>query len=121
MSARNLTRYFMQEAGITPYEFVQQARVDAARMMLEASDRLPESRRLQLRLRDRRPDAHRLQRTFRRDAGAVPRQFSPAYRLQAERLRHAGAVGGVRLRTVFNVAPLHFLAGVSHRTRGVLE
>ncbi|AOB29927.1 AraC family transcriptional regulator [Bordetella sp. H567] len=38
MSTRNLTRYFMQEAGITPYAFVQQARVDAARKMLEAGD-----------------------------------------------------------------------------------
>ncbi|MHC6225108.1 GlxA family transcriptional regulator [Pseudomonas sp. X10] len=39
MSARNLARYFVQETGITPYEFVQRARIDAARMMLEASDR----------------------------------------------------------------------------------
>jgi len=39
MSPRNLTRYFIQETGITPYEFVQRARIDAARMLLEASDR----------------------------------------------------------------------------------
>lgn len=39
MSARNLARHFVQETGITPHEFVERARVDAARAMLEASDR----------------------------------------------------------------------------------
>ena len=39
MSARNLARHFVQETGITPHEFVERARVDAARAMLEATDR----------------------------------------------------------------------------------
>jgi transcriptional regulator GlxA family with amidase domain len=39
MSARNLARHFVQEAGITPHEFVSRARIDSARMMLEGSDR----------------------------------------------------------------------------------
>lgn len=39
MSPRNLARYFVQETGVTPHEFVQRARIDAARMMLEASNR----------------------------------------------------------------------------------
>lgn len=39
MSARGLARHFVQETGITPHEFVERARVDAARGMLEASDR----------------------------------------------------------------------------------
>ncbi|MDX3905823.1 MAG: GlxA family transcriptional regulator [Pigmentiphaga sp.] len=39
MSARNLARYFVQEAGVTPHEFIQRARIDAARMMLEGSNR----------------------------------------------------------------------------------
>jgi transcriptional regulator GlxA family with amidase domain len=39
MSARNLARHFVQEAGITPHEFVERARIDAARMQLEGSDR----------------------------------------------------------------------------------
>lgn len=39
MSSRNLARYFVQETGITPHDFVQGARIDAARMLLEASDR----------------------------------------------------------------------------------
>ncbi|MCO6416514.1 GlxA family transcriptional regulator [Siccirubricoccus sp. KC 17139] len=39
MSPRNLARHFVQEAGITPHEFIERARVDAARMMLEGSNR----------------------------------------------------------------------------------
>lgn len=39
MSPRNLVRHFVQATGITPHEFIERARVDAARMMLEASDR----------------------------------------------------------------------------------
>jgi transcriptional regulator GlxA family with amidase domain len=39
MSPRNLARHFVQETGITPHEFIERARVDAARMMLEGSDR----------------------------------------------------------------------------------
>ena len=39
MSSRNLVRHFVQATGITPHEFIERARVDAARMMLEGSDR----------------------------------------------------------------------------------
>lgn len=39
MSSRNLARTFVQEADVTPHEFIERARVDAARMMLEGSDR----------------------------------------------------------------------------------
>jgi transcriptional regulator GlxA family with amidase domain len=38
MSARNLARHFVQETGMTPHEFVERARIDAARMLLEGSD-----------------------------------------------------------------------------------
>jgi transcriptional regulator GlxA family with amidase domain len=38
MSPRNLARHFVQETGVTPHEFVERARVDAARMRLEAGD-----------------------------------------------------------------------------------
>ena len=37
MSTRNLARHFVLETGITPHEFVERARVDAARMRLESS------------------------------------------------------------------------------------
>jgi transcriptional regulator GlxA family with amidase domain len=39
MSARNLARHFVQETGMTPHEFVERARIDAARMLLEEGDR----------------------------------------------------------------------------------
>ena len=39
MSPRNLARHFVQATGTTPHEFIERARVDAARMMLEGSDR----------------------------------------------------------------------------------
>lgn len=39
MSARNLARHFAQKTGITPHEFVERARIDAARKLLEGSDR----------------------------------------------------------------------------------
>ncbi len=39
MSARNLARHFVDKTGITPHEFVERARVDAARRLLEGSDR----------------------------------------------------------------------------------
>lgn len=38
MSARNLARHFAQETGITPHEFVERARIDAARRLLEGTD-----------------------------------------------------------------------------------
>jgi transcriptional regulator GlxA family with amidase domain len=39
MSPRNFARHFVQEAGITPHEFIERARIDTARMMLEGTDR----------------------------------------------------------------------------------
>jgi transcriptional regulator GlxA family with amidase domain len=38
MSVRNFTRNFLQEAGITPADFVEMARVDSARRLLEDTD-----------------------------------------------------------------------------------
>jgi transcriptional regulator GlxA family with amidase domain len=37
MSARNFARVFVEETGVTPHEFVERARVDAARKLLESS------------------------------------------------------------------------------------
>jgi transcriptional regulator GlxA family with amidase domain len=36
MSVRSFSRHFVEESGITPREFVERARVDAARNLLEA-------------------------------------------------------------------------------------
>jgi transcriptional regulator GlxA family with amidase domain len=38
MSARNFARVFVQETNVTPHEFVERARLDAARQALESSD-----------------------------------------------------------------------------------
>jgi transcriptional regulator GlxA family with amidase domain len=38
MSTRNLSRLFVQETGITPHEFIERARIDTARRLLEASN-----------------------------------------------------------------------------------
>jgi transcriptional regulator GlxA family with amidase domain len=38
MSGRSFARAFVQLAGMTPHEFVERARVDAARNVLESSD-----------------------------------------------------------------------------------
>lgn len=38
MSKRNFARLFVREAGITPHEFIEKARLDAARNLLEGGD-----------------------------------------------------------------------------------
>ncbi|WP_343203860.1 MULTISPECIES: helix-turn-helix domain-containing protein [Sinorhizobium] len=38
MSTRRLARHFVQAMGCTPHEFVERARIDAARNLLEGSD-----------------------------------------------------------------------------------
>jgi transcriptional regulator GlxA family with amidase domain len=38
MSSRSFARSFVEEAGVTPHEFIERARVDAARNLLEGSD-----------------------------------------------------------------------------------
>ena len=43
MSPRNFARLFRSETGVTPAKFVECARVEAARRMLEQTDRLTES------------------------------------------------------------------------------
>ncbi len=37
MSTRNLARHFVSETGITPHEFVERARIDAARTLLRVA------------------------------------------------------------------------------------
>ena len=37
MSTRNLAQHFVSETGITPHEFVERARIDAARMLLRVA------------------------------------------------------------------------------------
>jgi transcriptional regulator GlxA family with amidase domain len=76
MSGRNLTRHFAQETGITPHEFVERARVDAARKLLEGSDRA-----LKAVAHDcgfGTPD--RMRMIFSRRLGVTPAQYRASFR-----------------------------------------
>ncbi|MCO7514978.1 DJ-1/PfpI family protein [Pseudomonas guariconensis] len=79
MSARNLARYFVQETGITPHEFVQRARIDAARMMLEASDRPLKTIAYDCGF----GTVDRMRITFGERLGITPAQYRASFRRQA--------------------------------------
>jgi transcriptional regulator GlxA family with amidase domain len=79
MSRRNFSRVFARDAGMTPAEFVERARVDAARVLLEGSAAPLKSIAYDCGLRD----AHQLRAAFKRRLGVTPQQ----YRL------HFGAAG----------------------------
>ncbi|MFJ3522680.1 GlxA family transcriptional regulator [Pseudomonas sp. NPDC090203] len=71
MSSRNFARVFLRETGITPGEFVERARVDAARKMLES-----ETAALKVvAYRTGFSDAHRMREVFKRRLGVSPQQF----------------------------------------------
>lgn len=71
MSARNFSRVFTREARITPAEFVERARVDAARMMLESSPAPLKTVAYQCGFRD----AQHMRSVFNRRLGVTPQQF----------------------------------------------
>lgn len=71
MSARNFSRVFTREARITPAEFVERARVDAARMMLESSPVPLKTVAYQCGFRD----AQHMRSVFNRRLGVTPQQF----------------------------------------------
>ncbi|CRM07307.1 putative regulatory protein [Pseudomonas sp. FH4] len=71
MSARNFSRVFAREARITPAEFVERARVDAARVMLESSSAPLKTVAYQCGFRD----AQHLRSVFNRRLGVTPQQF----------------------------------------------
>lgn len=71
MSARNFSRVFAREARITPAEFVERARVDAARVMLESSPAPLKTVAYQCGFRD----AQHMRSVFNRRLGVTPQQF----------------------------------------------
>ncbi|WDU62516.1 GlxA family transcriptional regulator [Pseudomonas poae] len=71
MSARNFSRVFAREARITPAEFVERARVDAARVMLESSQAPLKTVAYQCGFRD----AQHMRSVFNRRLGVTPQQF----------------------------------------------
>jgi transcriptional regulator GlxA family with amidase domain len=71
MSPRNFSRVFSREAKVTPAEFVEQARVDAARVMLESTRAPLKTVAYQSGFRD----AQHLRSVFNRRLGVTPQQF----------------------------------------------
>jgi transcriptional regulator GlxA family with amidase domain len=71
MSARNFSRIFMRDAKVTPAEFVESARLDAARVMLENSADPLKTIAYQCGL----GDARQLRAVFGRRLGVSPQQY----------------------------------------------
>lgn len=71
MSQRNFSRVFTREANVTPAQFVEQARVDAARMMLESTRAPLKTVAYQCGFRD----AQHMRSVFNRRLGVTPQQF----------------------------------------------
>jgi transcriptional regulator GlxA family with amidase domain len=71
MSARNFSRVFAREAQITPAEFVERARVDAARVLLESTHAPLKTVAYQCGFRD----AQHMRSVFSRRLGVTPQQF----------------------------------------------
>jgi transcriptional regulator GlxA family with amidase domain len=75
MSTRNFSRVFLRDIGVTPADFVESARVDAARRLLQDS-----SMPLQ-RIADRCgfADLHGMRRVFRRSLGVGPTDYRATF------------------------------------------
>ena len=71
MSARNFSRVFAREAKVTPAEFVERARLDAARVMLESTRAPLKTVAYQCGFRD----AQHMRSVFNRRLGVTPQQF----------------------------------------------
>lgn len=71
MSARNFSRVFAQDTGITPADFVESARVDAARVMLESGAAPLKSVAFACGF----GDAHNMRAVFQRRFGVSPGQY----------------------------------------------
>ncbi|MGJ4942545.1 GlxA family transcriptional regulator [Bradyrhizobium sp. HKCCYLS1011] len=76
MSVRNFTRVFQQETGITPADFVEMARVDSARRLLEDSDK--PLQRVASSCGFANPDTMR--RAFLRRIGTGPSEYRERFR-----------------------------------------
>ena len=79
MSPRSLSRHFQREAGITPHEFVQRARLDAARKLLEASDKLLKTIAIECGF----GSSDRMRLVFGERLGVTPAQYRASFRHQA--------------------------------------
>jgi transcriptional regulator GlxA family with amidase domain len=96
MSARNLARHFVQETGITPHEFIERARIDAARMRLEGSDRALKAVAFDCGF----GTAERMRIVFMARLGITPRQYRASFRNPEAVVPHRPA--GWHLQSAYN-------------------
>jgi transcriptional regulator GlxA family with amidase domain len=85
MSARNFARTFVQLAGVTPHEFVEQARVDAARNALESNDAPLKTVAYECGF----GTAERMRLVFSRRLGVSPNEYRTSFR----RVENADSAG----------------------------
>ena len=90
MSPRNFARVFQRECGCTPAKFVEQARVDAARRLLEDGEHGLE----QVADRCGFGTAERMRRTFLRHLGVVPQDYRRRFRSASEPATAEGSTAG---------------------------
>jgi transcriptional regulator GlxA family with amidase domain len=81
MSTRNLARHFVQETGITPHQFIERARIDAARMLLEGSDRPLKAVAYDCGF----GSADRMRVVFSERLGVTPAQYRASFRRSEQR------------------------------------
>lgn len=81
MSPRNFARVFRRESGLTPGKYVERARVDAARRLLEDGTETLET----IATRCGFGSGEHMRRTFRRHVGVVPIDYRRRFRTGTER------------------------------------
>jgi transcriptional regulator GlxA family with amidase domain len=81
MSSRSFARFFLQETKNTPADFVEQARVDAARNLLEGTTMAPKEIAFECGF----GSPHRMRQVFTRRLGVTPGQYRASFQsIQAE-------------------------------------
>ncbi|WP_179401664.1 GlxA family transcriptional regulator [Burkholderia guangdongensis] len=81
MSARHFARVFVQETHVTPHEFVERARLDAARQMLESGDAPLKA----VAWESGFGHADRMRTVFAKRLGVTPQQYRERFRREADR------------------------------------
>jgi transcriptional regulator GlxA family with amidase domain len=87
LSARHFTRLFTHEVGTTPAAWVEQARVTAARALLESGDAAPKQVAAQCGF----ANADTLRRTFARHVGVTPAEYRKRHSPDPARPRSAAS------------------------------
>jgi transcriptional regulator GlxA family with amidase domain len=80
LSPRHFARLFRSEAGMTPATWVEEARVSAARRLLEIENEAPK----QVAVRCGFADADTLRRAFVRHFGVTPAEYRKRFAILAE-------------------------------------